>query len=44
VKSGLSATDKILLEGVQKAKDDDKIEYVYQKPEEVLANLKLKAE
>ncbi len=44
VKSGLTATDKILLEGVQKAKDDDKIEYVYQKPEEVLANLKLKAE
>jgi membrane fusion protein (multidrug efflux system) len=44
VESGLTANDKILLEGVQKAKDDDKIEYVYQKPEEVLANLKLKAE
>ncbi len=44
IESGITATDKILLEGVQKAKDDDKIEYVYQKPEEVLANLKLKAE
>lgn len=44
IESGITATDKILLEGVQKAKDDDKIEFVYQKPEEVLANLKLKAE
>ncbi|WP_333600596.1 efflux RND transporter periplasmic adaptor subunit [Flavobacterium sp.] len=44
VKSGISATDKILLEGVQKAKDDDKINFVYQKPDEVIANLKLKAE
>ena len=44
VKSGLSSTDKILLEGVQKVKDDDKIKYDYLKPEEVLAHLKLKAE
>jgi membrane fusion protein (multidrug efflux system) len=44
VASGLSATDKIVLDGVQKAKDDEKITYVYQKPQEVLANLKLKAE
>ena len=44
VKSGLSVNDKILLEGVQKAKDDDKIKYSYQKPKEVLASLKLKAE
>jgi membrane fusion protein (multidrug efflux system) len=44
VASGLSATDKIVLDGVQKAKDDEKINYVYQKPQEVLANLKLKAE
>jgi membrane fusion protein (multidrug efflux system) len=44
VESGLTANDKILLEGVQHVKDDDKIEYNYQKPEEVLAHLKLKAE
>lgn len=44
VKSGLLATDKILLDGVQKVKEDDKIEYDYQKPEDVLNHLKLKAE
>ncbi len=44
VKSGLSVTDKILLEGVQKVKDDDKISYDLVKPEEVLSHLKLKAE
>ena len=44
IKTGIAATDKILLEGVQKAKDDDKIKYDYQKPEDVLAHLKLKAE
>ena len=44
IKSGITANDKILLEGVQKAKDDDKIKYEYQKPKDVLAHLKLKAE
>ena len=44
VESGLAATDKILLEGVQRAKDDDKITYDYRKPQEVISNLKLKAE
>lgn len=44
VKSGLTEHDKILLEGVQKAKDDDKISFVYQKPQDVIAHLKLKAE
>lgn len=44
IKSGLTAKDKILLEGVQKAKDDDKISYDYKKPADVIANLKLKAE
>lgn len=44
VHSGLKVDDKILLEGVQKVNDDDKIKYDYQKPEEVLAHLKLKAE
>jgi len=44
VKSGIAETDKILLEGVQKVKEDDKIVYAFQKPEEVIAHLRLKAE
>lgn len=44
IESGLSQTDKIVLEGVQKIKDDDKIEYNFQNPRDVLAHLKLKAE
>lgn len=44
MESGLSANDKILLEGVQKVKDDDKIKYEFRQPAEVLAHLKLKAE
>lgn len=43
VKSGISATDRFLLEGVQNAKEDEKIKYDYQKPEEVLSHLKLQA-
>ncbi len=42
--SGLAENDKILLEGVQKVKDDDKIVFEYQKPEEVINKLRLKAE
>jgi membrane fusion protein, multidrug efflux system len=44
VTSGISDEDKILLEGVQKVKDGDKISFEYEKPEEVLAHLRLKAE
>src|SRR6218665_152736 len=44
VSSGLSDGAKILLEGVQKVKDDEKIQYEYEKPEEVIAHLRLKAE
>ncbi|RPD40595.1 efflux RND transporter periplasmic adaptor subunit [Chitinophaga barathri] len=44
VDSGISDQDKILLEGVQKVKDDDKIEFEFLKPEEVVYNLRLKAE
>lgn len=44
VSEGITANDKIILEGVQKAKDNEKISYSYQKPEDVLAHLKLKAE
>ena len=44
VNSGLNANDKILLEGVQTVKDDDKIQYGYEKPQDVISHLKLKAE
>ena len=44
VQSGISANDKILLEGVQKVKEDDKIHYEYQQPSDVVARLRLKAE
>lgn len=44
IKTGISANDKILLEGVQKVKDDDKIQYVFQQPAEVISHLQLKAE
>ncbi len=42
--SGLKETDKILLEGVQKVKDDDHINFVYQSPKTVISQLKLKTE
>ena len=44
VGSGLSAGDKILLEGVQKVKDDDKIAFKFQQPQQVLQQLRLKTE
>jgi membrane fusion protein (multidrug efflux system) len=44
VGSGISAKDKILLEGVQKVKDDDKITVEYHSPKEVISGLRLKAE
>ncbi|MBO9658994.1 MAG: efflux RND transporter periplasmic adaptor subunit [Chitinophagaceae bacterium] len=44
VSSGLTDGDKILLEGVQKVKDDEVIAYEFEKPEEVIAHLRLKAE
>jgi len=44
IKSGITVNDKILLEGVQKANDDDKIKYDYQDPKTVLSHLRIKAE
>jgi len=44
VGSGLAEGDKILLEGVQKVKDDQKIQTKFQNPKKVLQSLKLKAE
>lgn len=42
--SGLSGGDKILLEGVQKVKDDQKVKVKFQDPRKVIQSLKLKAE
>jgi membrane fusion protein (multidrug efflux system) len=41
VDGGLSEGDKIVLEGVQNVKDDDKIEFKYIEPRNVIANLQL---
>ncbi len=40
IKDGLTENDRILLEGIRKVKDLDKIEYDYEDPAKVLANLK----
>lgn len=44
VTSGLNENDKILLEGLRKVKENDKIAYKYEEPRAVLAQLKLPAE
>ncbi len=44
VGSGLAKGDQILLEGVQKVKDDQKLKTKFQDPKKVLQSLKLKAE
>ncbi|MET3536123.1 membrane fusion protein, multidrug efflux system [Chryseobacterium limigenitum] len=42
--SGLTEGDKVLLEGIQKVKDDQKVQVKFQDPKKVLQSLKLKAE
>ncbi|WP_281637836.1 efflux RND transporter periplasmic adaptor subunit [Flavobacterium marginilacus] len=44
IDSGITVNDKILLEGVQKVKDNDKVHYKYVAPQEVITHLRLKAE
>jgi len=44
VKSGIASTDKILLEGIRKVKDGDKISYTYESPQQVLPKLKVYSE
>lgn len=41
VETGLTEGDKILLEGVQNAKEDDKIDYTFVEPKNVIAHLQL---
>jgi len=44
IKSGLTAADRIVLEGVREVRDGEKVEYDFQDPKEVLARLKFHAE
>lgn len=44
VTAGLSEGEKILLEGLRKVKENDKISYEYQEPQSVIAHLKVPAE
>lgn len=44
VKSGLEPTDKILLEGLQKVRDGDKISFSYEEPQKVMKRLKVYTE
>ncbi len=44
VAKGLNETDRILLEGIRKVKENDKIEYKYEDPKIVLPNLKVYVE
>lgn len=44
VSDGLSENDKILLEGLRKVKNDDKIEFDFEKPELAISQLKLPTE
>ena len=44
IKSGLAAHERILLEGLRKVKDGDKISYDYKDPQSVIAHLKVYSE
>lgn len=44
VKGGLNENEKIMLEGIRKVKDGDKIEYQYEDPKTVLPHLRVYAE
>jgi membrane fusion protein (multidrug efflux system) len=44
VSNGLDGTEKILLEGLRKVKENDLIKFEYQEPGAVMANLKVYAE
>lgn len=44
IQKGLTANDKILLEGIRKVNNNDKISYEYEEPQSVIAGLKLYTE
>lgn len=44
VAGGIAPNDKILLEGLQKVKDGEKIKYEYVEPKDAISNLKIRTE
>ena len=44
IKSGITANDRILLEGLRKVKDGDKVTYDYKAPQSVISHLKVYSE
>jgi membrane fusion protein (multidrug efflux system) len=44
IKDGVTENDKILLEGIRKVKNDDKIVFDYEEPQSVMSHLKLASE
>lgn len=44
IDKGVTVNDKIVLDGIQKANDNDKIKFDFLNPSKVLSNLKLRAE
>ncbi|MGI4886031.1 MAG: efflux RND transporter periplasmic adaptor subunit [Janthinobacterium lividum] len=44
IKSGITSNDRILLEGLRKVKDGDKISYDYKEPKAVISHLKVYSE
>ncbi|MEO6304729.1 MAG: efflux RND transporter periplasmic adaptor subunit [Bacteroidia bacterium] len=44
IKVGLNENERIMLEGIRKVKDGDKIEYEYEEPKKVIANLRVYVE
>lgn len=44
IKEGLSANERIMLEGIRKVKDNDKIEYKYEDPKSVIPKLRVYVE
>lgn len=44
IESGITANDKIVFDGIQKANDNDKIKFDYLNPSKVLSSLRLRAE
>ena len=44
IEDGLDVSDKIVLEGIRQVRDGEKVEYEFRAPEQVLADLKNKAE
>ncbi|RSK36202.1 efflux RND transporter periplasmic adaptor subunit [Hymenobacter metallilatus] len=44
ISAGLKASDKLMLEGIRKVKDGDRISFTYQEPKSVISHLKVYSE